>query len=534
MIDFSHFYSRYGLALTLIEKGPDADPSRLSPDDFSKLLEIGQLSFRVKPAEEWKGKEKVKYQTENLKRGDTESGIFLSPTIVSSDMTAQKLWENVEEFKAKLVNKESVYFNEKESVKQTFAPTAGEYNNGKSSRQTANITLMEAICCTITTISPDKPAFAQITIKDKKRSYSNTTILPDLPIHQLKQFITVFRRVSLFKTENLMVGNIYRTEDKGKVTEKPSRPMIFNGNFPHAPKSKALSALGLLGAIGEWAIEADDIGLAKDVLQSLESCPIYIVSADKVHITGYNHFVVKLAREARLGSVIDSLFYIQTYLTFKKPKTGDLKETKKYRDLVQRESDKVAFFAARFLHLFDEMAFREFLAIRAEYPAQLEILFKTFFMEKKLIDPPIVASARQLGEWLNRVAYIVSKEEVERDAASKSFDKKKKSEKIREEKAKILVELESSAFSAKTGSALIGQTVTRAGRLSQSDAPAEAQLFMEKTISGELELREAQQMLMAFSRLRSKLEPKLASAESTQTDEPDDEIEDFSDAQDND
>lgn len=75
-----------------------------------------------------------------------------------------------------------------------------------------------------------------------------------------------------------------------------------------------------------------------------------------------------------------------------------------------------------------------------------------------------------------------------------------------EAKAKVLVELESSIFSAKSGDALIAHTITRAGRLSGLDAPAEASLFMEKAASGELPLEQAKNLLIAFSRLKSKIE----------------------------
>ena len=73
-------------------------------------------------------------------------------------------------------------------------------------------------------------------------------------------------------------------------------------------------------------------------------------------------------------------------------------------------------------------------------------------------------------------------------------------------KAKVLVELESSVFSAKSGDALIAYTITRAGRLSGFDAPTEASLFMEKASSGELPLEQAKNLLIAFSRLKSKNE----------------------------
>ena len=61
-------------------------------------------------------------------------------------------------------------------------------------------------------------------------------------------------------------------------------------------------------------------------------------------------------------------------------------------------------------------------------------------------------------------------------------------------------------FSAKSGDALIAYTITRAGRLSGFDAPTEASLFMEKAASGELSLEQAKNLIIAFSRLKSKKE----------------------------
>ena len=69
-----------------------------------------------------------------------------------------------------------------------------------------------------------------------------------------------------------------------------------------------------------------------------------------------------------------------------------------------------------------------------------------------------------------------------------------------------MVELESSIFSAKSGDALVARTITRAGRLSGLAAPAAASLFMEKAASGELPLEQAKNLLIAFSRLKSKKE----------------------------
>jgi hypothetical protein len=507
MKDLSHFYPRYGLALAMSEKKIH-NLEDVQPKDFIDSLLLGLEHFRVKPVtENWETETEVLYTYTKTMEGNPSKGFFLTPSVITSDKSAKGLWGKVEELGKSLATIQQQDLYKKTRVQQSVAPTAGEFNNGAASRKTADISLLEFVCCAITTVSPNKPAYAQITVKDGKPSYSNTTIIPDLPLDDLRKFIRVFDIILKTKTNNLFMG---RVSDKDKV-KKPMRPAkLFNGNFPHAPQSNALSALSLLGAIGEWAKETKETGLAEEVLEKLEKCPIYIINSDNTRVTNYNHFIVKLAKEGNLNSIIDSLYYVKPYNLSKKI---DFKE-------IEREREKVAFFASRFLHIFDKTSFNEFLAIRAEYPYQLELLFKTYFMETKKIDPLIVASARELGAWLNKVAYLVAKSNAKPDPNS-----------IREAKAKVLVELESSAFSAKSGTALIGQTVTRAGRLSNLEAPHEAALFMEKTMSGDLELKDAQQMLMAFSRLRTKYEPKDTSSDTPEASNTEGVEEDFSAAQ---
>jgi len=48
----------------------------------------------------------------------------------------------------------------------------------------------------------------------------------------------------------------------------------------------------------------------------------------------------------------------------------------------------------RFLQFFNQSAFQDFLAIRAEYLPIVEPLFKEYFMETRMIDREIVESAR--------------------------------------------------------------------------------------------------------------------------------------------
>ncbi|MBK8887121.1 MAG: hypothetical protein IPN46_11475 [Saprospiraceae bacterium] len=193
-----------------------------------------------------------------------------------------------------------------------------------------------------------------------------------------------------------------------------------------------------------------------------------------------------MAKDNKLSSVIDSIFYIVLY-------------NQGFRNFNTRlEYQKFDLFASRFLQLFSRPAFKDFLAFRAEYPYKFEILLKNYFMNVEKIELAVVKSAIELGKWLNLAAYKVAKSNVE----GNNF------EKIREQKAKALIEIESSIFSARSGDALIFQAITRAGRASGLDAPAEAEIFMTKAATGEISLDTAKHLLIAFSRVKNKFEPR--------------------------
>jgi hypothetical protein len=285
-----------------------------------------------------------------------------------------------------------------------------------------------------------------------------------------------------------MIGGVFQEKNKkGEVTkESPLRPKIYDGNFPHAPRSSALGPVALLGSIGAWAKEAEDTPWAIDVLESLKQAQMYVISYGKAQSFRYNHYLVDLAKENRLSEVVDSLFY--TELLSAGPRTADNRNDYQILDL----------FTARFLLQFNRVSFRDFLAQRAEYPHKTSVLFTTYFEKMESIQPDVVQSAKALGRWLNYVAYRVAKDYKEN--ATKDD--------IRKQKAKVLVELESSTFAAKSGDALIAQAITRAGRLSGMDAPEEGSLFMEQTAAGSITLDQAKNLLVAFSRLRNKYEPR--------------------------
>jgi CRISPR-associated protein Cas8c/Csp2 len=289
---------------------------------------------------------------------------------------------------------------------------------------------------------------------------------------------------------DLMTGNIVeKTVGKGsslKTTYEAKRPQIFKGNYPNPPRSSALGSISLLGAIGEFAKESEYSEFAKKVLESIKGATMYLVKYGGATTFTYNHHVIDLAKEGKLKQIIDSLYFSKLFNQDRRSSTNS-------------EYQKFDLFTSRFLQQFNYASFKDFLAFRAEYPNPVTILFNTYFIKMEKIDPKIVSSARELGKWLNKVAYFTAKAEIK--AGSPNYW-----EELRRVKSKVLIELESSTFSAKSGDSLIAQAVTRAGRLSGLDAPESAALFMEKTASGELPLNNAKNLLIAFSRLINKAE----------------------------
>ena len=296
------------------------------------------------------------------------------------------------------------------------------------------------------------------------------------------------------QTSNLMIGR-YQAEQK---LNPYSRPKLSNGNFPHAPWKPELASAALLGAIGAFAKEAEyPYSNIEDVLEKLKGAPMYIVSYGKARVVSYNHYVVGLAKDNKLNVIINALHGVRSMLYVPS-------DSQAVRD---RKFDIFVLFASRFLQLFDQRAFKDLLSIRTEYPKELTKLFITFYRRAMKINESLVKAAVVLGRWLNRIAFFAACEELEIDSKNKELVRTKSGE-VSKRKAKIIVELESAAFSAKTATALVSQVITRAGRISGQDAPPEALPFIEAVMSGSLgetekeSLDNAKNMVVAFSRIR--------------------------------
>ena len=477
----THVYLKYAIALLMEEHGLQTEQD-ITFKEIKEELEKGLNAFSVKPTGDYHGQAKVQYDF-TKEKNDAKKYIFLAPNTIAPEMKASNLYNAV----YKTCSEENVDLLKAYKISQSEVPTSGEFNNfsdsGNIGRGKPSATVFDQCLALITSTTALKPCL-QYKSGAGKISMDNTCLLPDLDITDLQKFIKLFKRIRIQKLDSsLMVGKVKC--EKGKTLRYiPKRPNIFNGNFPNAPHSSALGSIALLGAIGEMTKEKDVSELANKVLESLKDCNFYAIKYGDASVFSFSHSIIRLAERGKLRRIVDSLYYVELY------KEGRRSTSNAF------EYQKFDLFASRFLQIFNRPAFKDFLAFRAEYPHDIELLLNTYFSDMEKIDKEIVTSAKKLGNWLNSVAYSSAKKEV----GTSNWDNLIKA------KAKVLVELESSVFSAKSGDALIAYTITRAGRLSGFDAPTEASLFMEKAASGELPLEQAKNLLIAFSRLKSKIE----------------------------
>ena len=478
----THVYLKYAIALLMEEYGLQTE-QEITFKEIKEELEKGLNTFSVKPIGDYCGQTKVQYGF-TKEKNDAKKYIFLAPNTITSEMKASNLYNAV----CETCSEENINLLRAHDITQSEVPISGEFNRftdkGTFQRGKSKATVFDQCLALITSTTALKPCL-QYKSGARRISMDNTCLIPDLEISDLQNFIRLFKRIRIQKLDNsLMVGKVKC--DKGKTLKYiPQRPNIFNGNFPNAPHSSALGSVALLGSIGEMTKEKDVSELAKKVLESLKDCNFYAIKYGDASVFSFNHSIIRLAERGKLRKIVDSLYYVVLY------KEGRRSTNNAF------EYQKFDLFASRFLQMFNRPTFKDFLAFRAEYPYDIELMLNTYFCDMEKIDKEIVTSAKELGKWLNNVAYRSAQQEV---ATSPGWDDLIKA------KAKVLVELESSIFSAKSGDALVAHTITRAGRLSGLDAPAAASLFMEKAASGELPLEQAKNLLIAFSRLKSQKE----------------------------
>jgi len=503
-----HPYSRYGLAIALFEaQMPLEDLTEENVSEvLAKAIEAGLENFRLMTHDNPQTAEVLRFRTikaEELKKnknlvfsaGLSNRGIYLSPTIITNQSNQQqgKIIQGCFDNANKIVEllRSNSPLDKEDEFSRSFAPTTMKINNGGPQKAPKG-NLFERACSVTTTITQIKPAFFY--------EKNNTTIIPDLPLDELMDFIEIFQRM----LNDSLKENILEATIKPETTErKYTRPRIYNGNYPFAPREKAFGAVGLLAAIGKWGQRAKQIERAKRVLESIAGDethagrPMYVISYDNIAQVQFTHHVARLAVSGKLSDMISAF----SYKTRLYADTDGARPNRHASDH-KTNYELLSLMTGRFLQFFNQSAFQDFLAIWAEYQPIVEPLFREYFMETRMIDREIVESARALGQWLNRAAYKVADADVE-----DKYSEAERAKKVRQAKAKILVEFESAAMSATTPQDMMYRISTRAGRLLQMDMPAEATTFLDETLIGEkLRPKDALHLLIAYMRLRQNYE----------------------------
>lgn len=478
-MQLNSIYSRYGLALLKSVYGFKEDS--IDVEILKQAINEGKEKFRICPINNIINN-KIQFKYVALQKGLPKEGIFLSPHIITTDKKANGTWNAMEKY-LKLFNKESISLSTGDNPIMGIMPISGKLNNGKQSQGYSSYSKLEIAFCLITNITAIKPCFAHRT---ESGSYLPTTVIPDLEIDEMMEFIELFNQ--LLNTDVVYNDLMTAPKKEGKI----DRPAIYFGNFKYAPKSSAFGVVGLLGSIGRWSIDAECSTKGKIVLESLKDKKLYIIQYGNAKSVKINHYIIDLAKENKLSEIVYSIQHSRLIHSFE-PNSNGYNSRKKIFNL----------YASRFLELFTRESFNNFLSIRAEYSNKLIVLFLTFFGDQMKIPKDIVESAKSLGLWLNLVAYIVAK----REAASN-----KKIEKLNDIKSKILIELESSVFGARKPSEVLN-VIVRAGRLSGLDAPSESQIFEEAVLTGEINMDDAKSMLMAFARTKNNKSNPLESSQ---------------------
>jgi len=505
-MNFIHPFSRFGLAyLMYVEQIQSIE--KVTKGMLLKHLKIGLGHFRMRTKNNPETDDVLKFEYIGFqemidsKINDTKDlskkGIYLCPNVLTTDFNSKTTWQSLVNI-VNLVNQTEFgdLILKRADLTTGLVPISGKFNNGGKGQSYPKASLFEIVCCAISSTTPYKPCLAYKEVGKNGTSFISTAIIPDLEIEQMIAFIELFNRISSSQLkENILSKKVYRekpskneSSKKKKAETNYARPKIFDGNFPDAPRSFAFGCVGLLGAIGKWAEEAKETQWAGQVLDSLTGVPLYLIKYGDATSVTFNHYIIDLAKENKLNPIINALYYSEIISDGRRPNNLQKEMKTKY--------PLYDMFSSRFLQLFDRHSFKDFLSIRTEYKPELSKLLTLYFEKIMSIRPEIVSSAKELGLWLNYVAYKAAKEETK----DKSYDDLKKA------KAKHLVEIESSALSAKRPTALLAQTITRAGRLSGMDAPAKADEFMQATSNGEISLDEAKDLITTFSRLKNKWE----------------------------
>jgi len=485
----NHPLVKYGLAVVMANHANDLIDDKM-PSDKAILTELkkGLMHFRLSPADDIQTNSLVSYKYVQQQKADGKNNIYLAPNIIVQDKPSGNTYSALEKIISAFKDKPDSITN----VSMSIVPMAGDYlvfGATDARKGAGKMTHREAALSLISTTTLDKPCLSYKTLEKGKTNRNNVGIIPDLPLPELVQFVKLVRELRRYHVAGRpqLKAKVKVEKDKqgNEKNRYPMRPTIYDGNFPYAPPASTLSKIGLLASIAEVVKDSRfrkknmDWPTIERMVKEFPNHTFYLFGYGKAESFRYDHFVVNLALESNLYTIVTGLY--RTRL-FQYPDRIDAKE----------EYNKFDLFLGRFLQLFNDSAFRDFFAFRGEYQPEATQLFNTYFMKKKNVDPVLVASAQALGAWINQQAYWLATKDTESSGT------------IYERKSKILATVESTVMSAPTGADLAVRAIRDISQHSKSDAPAESTAFVQAVIAGEIDKQTAKNLILAFSRISTR------------------------------
>lgn len=465
------YYSRYGLADVLaFAMGASGATAREVADELSTEDFKAAATERL---EELRGMIRAKFPTEGLAEGESvraepvrepvgdggkqikDKGYHTRPHVLSSQLNGRN----------GLLNR----YEPSKKLTQRVYPPASRLSIGYKNAENAKISEAYSLACQVATLTPVKAA------RQSGRG-ERAAVIPDLPLEALVTYQQFLRFIQSKDTDPFA----------GKVTGEEETPYLLanDGTFPKAPPGWTFGAIGVVAAIGSWARANRQVEKARPVLEALAGGRVYIVDTDdEKDLTStepVGQHITRLATEDDLAAALSETWKIET----------------------EAQDENLHRVLRRWLLLYNEASFRDFLALRATYPLSFAYIFHDYFMSR--LDPDLIASAKAAGRHVSSQAW---------HAADGKTDEQK-----RKNKETILAGLESMLFDCSDGAELIGRLSVQVGRLTGSSFPAEADLFFDRTAMGDeheeaIGVETARNLVTAYMRLRSPSESDAGAGE---------------------
>ena len=408
-------------------------------------------------------------------------GFFLAPHALTDNKPAGI----VKEIRAisKKLNKEP---DGNFELKRSFCPHIAKINRGDLSARNSKVDILIAAFTAIGTATKSKAAAWDYSQDPKSRK--NIGLIPDIPFYlsdkdryPLLDYLIMLDRIQ----DNL--DDAYIGKYNPEKSKYEGRPPIYRGNFRHALNNVNFGILQLLAAFS-GLIERNVTGSPEEVralVADLANRPIMIIGYDFNGQQQFNTHLIELTANGLLYRALNEVWKIDLVgVEDKKSKDGSRRLINLKRNL------------DRWLRRFDAPTFRGFLSVRAHYPTIFQPLIHKYFIMQK-ISEEIVDSAMAMGKSLNYAAYKAAEDKFANDEGVTERS-------VREYKARVLSSLEGNIRSAKGGNQLLSQVSTIIGRMTSSDLSPDSVSFMRAVTTGEVDFKDAQDLLIAFMRLDQK------------------------------